>query len=296
VLSLTGAATALGLLCRATGLSPRAGLGAAGLFLLSYASTFDLYDYRRIDPLAYCAMAFVLLCLARRQFMLAGACILVATLDKECGLFLLPIFVLALLRERARDARYRLTAFCLGVLLPIMAYWIVRHWPGFGNGALERFYGEQSTWSIVGFIRANMVAAHSTLVAALVNALGALWLVAVLGWNRARPIMFLSLLLIPPVFAQLLFATDWERMLAYATLPVIPFVVAALEALPPRRWYACIALLGASESVGLTLLLGASASLPPWALVAGDLPLVAVLSVAIIVLAAPWTRRHAVCT
>lgn len=233
VVSLAGTATVLGLLCLEAGLHARSSYAAAVLFLLSYAATFDLVDWRLVDPLAYLGTALFFLLLARHRPMWAALMVLLVTLNKEWGLFLIPALLVYLWGHKA----HRLPVLALGVLAPAVAYVAVRHWPGFSHA--DSYYS-------LAMVHRMLALNTPRLIPALCTALGALWLVAPLGWHRAPDALRRTAWIVPGVLVQLLAAQDTARMLAYAAPCVVPLAVAALDSLPWTRWAPTMGLLALS--------------------------------------------------
>lgn len=252
ILGLAGAATAIGYLCRAIGLSGRSCIAAGALFLLSYASVFDIVDFRLIDPLAYCGTALFLLALIRDRLSCAGLCILATTMDKEWGLFLIGPLVIMLWRRR-QHPRSVCIPIALGVVAPVLAYLLVRHWPGFGDRDYTRYYS-------LDLLQRMVALHHSDLLPSLLDAGLLVWLIAPLGWRQVPAPLRAATTLVPAAAIQILFATDAARMLAYAIIPLLPLALSALDRLPLWRWAFSITLLGLCGARLFLTLIGYNAS------------------------------------
>ena len=247
------AATAIGLICSSIRLSLRSSLIAPILFLLSYAGVYNLHNFALIDALAYVGTTFCLLFLVNNSLHLAALCILVTTIDKEWGIFLIPMLILAIWKQRDRGTKILLAPITTGCLAPLGYYLAVRHWPGFGDQAYNHYY----TLSLV---RQMLMLHQSDIVVTLLDANLLFWILAPLGWRTLPPSFRVSLWIVPIALAQLLFATDGTRMLAYSYPCLIPLVLAGLDHLPLWQWTIAMCLLLVAGSRLLLTLLSSNTS------------------------------------
>jgi len=253
VLGLSMTAITIGLLCSSIGLSRRGVMTAPILFLCSYAGVYNLYNFALVDALAYAGTTLCLLFLARTSFRAAAFCVLVTTIDKEWGIFLIPILALALWRLHGTQAAAVLSSAIIGGVAPVLFYLLIRHWPGFGGHAYSNYYD-------FALVRQMLFLHSSDIIPTLLDANVSLWILAPLGWRAAHPTLRISTLLVPAAMAQLLFATDGTRMLVYTYPCLIPLALAALDRLSFWRWAISLCLLLIAGSHLLLMLLGSSAT------------------------------------
>lgn len=254
VLGISITATVIGLLCSAIGLSRRTVLAGPILFLLSYAGVYNLYNFALVDALAYAGTALCLLFLAGASFRAAAFCVLVTTIDKEWGVFLIPLLALALWQQRNRGVTALLVPMIIGCIAPLLFYLMIRHWPGFGGQAYNHYYN-------FALVHQMLLLHRSDIIPTLLDANLLLWILAPLGWRAAPPTVRISTWLVPVAMAQLLFATDGTRMLVYTYPCLIPLALAALDHLSLWQWAIALCLLLIAGSRLLLMLLGSSTTL-----------------------------------
>lgn len=233
VLGMTGAATVLALLCRDAGLTLRAIYAVAPLFLLAFGARFELDDYRLVDPLALLGTVLTFWLLARQRLLAAGVCVLLTEFDKEWGLFLTVPMAVVLGLHYLRERRFNWQAALVGVLAPLLTFWLTRHWPGFGNGATQ----DNPLSALEDLINGR----SGSLLDATVMGLGCLWMLAPAGWRPVPPALRLTALLLPFVFLQWCqtdtIMVDQGRMLGFTLPCVVPLFLASIDRLSPWRWW-----------------------------------------------------------
>jgi hypothetical protein len=235
ILGLSGTAWGIAEICRTMALMERTSIAAGFFFLVSFGSTFCLFDRGLTEPLAYFFTTLTFLFLARRKGVLAGCSIIVCMLDKEWALFLIPCFIAWQISER----RILIRETAAGVIVPLAVFFFLRHWPGFGNGEYhDSLSAVWTDWK-------NNAIGNPLIPSAA--AFGALIFIAPFGFLRSHGVVRISGLLILGTALQFADAGFWSynqyRMAAYAFIPVIPWAMAAIDSLSKTSWWIAVFLI-----------------------------------------------------
>lgn len=256
LLTFTGLTLASGWIfhfCR-TKLSIENSTLCAGFFLLSPIVTFSLMDPYLVDPIFVAFLSLAILGLARRSWALVLTGLLVGVLAKETILFLLPSLAFLYMKWRSAHSRVLLVA----IVAPILLYLIIHYTPLlFGESTPNYSYLSIDTRRFVlDYQRINFGNWFMALIRAIFESFSFLWvLAAVSAWRLLRTkdadlFSTLSrglLLVLVPVAASLLVATDWTRMLGIAYVTVLPLAAAELRGL--KVMLSSLALYGAQAAI-----------------------------------------------
>lgn len=235
---------------------------AAPVFLLSsYLGVYAATNRLVLDPFNYALFAVLLHAALRREHRwLFGAALLVAALNSEKAVYWIPVFAVVELARAEPGARRPWlaaaahTARCCG---PAIAYLAairlyLRGSETVGEAFVENLHLMGLSWLRAG-ISSEVVKGNSFQI--LWFPFGAFTVYALLGFTlAARAHKPLALLLLP-IMASVLVATDTQRMIAYAFVVYLPFgylyLARALADLPPRTaaalWGLAIALAVAQQ-------------------------------------------------
>jgi hypothetical protein len=242
IFGLGGTAWSLAEICQLAGLKTRSSVAAGVLFLISFGSTFCMFDRGLIDPLTFFGTAVFFLLVQKEMVGQTIICAAITTLNKEWGIFLIAPFLAWRILESFRQRRFLWKDMFAGTAIPLGVFYIVRHWPGFGTGQYV-----DSLAVVWDDFKGGKVDYPFT---AIVSAFGVLPFLMPLGWKRAPLAVQLGILVFPGVFLQFadagLYAHDQVRMISYAFLPVVLLAIFALDGVAPTSWAVSIILLAVS--------------------------------------------------
>src|SRR5436190_21831633 len=229
VVTIAGAALALGRLCLVLGLSARAAEYATWLGALGFGPLQSLLDPYTSDPIMYLLAPLIIAELLRDRIGRAGVLSSVGVLAKEFAAAPLWIFTLASALRRHWDAAARaglaaLTATLVWFALQTALMTLYNY--SYGNNPSVKLLagGYIAVWiSALGW---------PTALAYLFMAFGPLYVLLTAGFHRAGPTLRLLALASVPAAAAFLYVQQPDRALWNFHFVVIPIAMLTLETLP----------------------------------------------------------------
>jgi hypothetical protein len=212
------------------GFNHRTACLGVGVFASSCGGWMAVRGYGYPDAVANLFLIWALLCLVRSQFAKAGCIIAVGVLAKESLLLLVPLGVLAGIREgRLRDASVL-------ALLPAATYLGVRYVVGRGVDEYG-FFSLQNIEGVLGYWRNTMTDGPIRWVVwAAVYSFGPLWILAALGMRNGRMYVLNTLPYWGALLLPLALTTDTDRVLSLFFPVVIPLALLGAEEVSGKRW------------------------------------------------------------
>ncbi len=206
---------------------PRVAMFGVALFAVSPAVLIEMKWVVDVDAFLFAMVMLAFLALARRQWALLGAAMVLGVLDKETMLFvLLPLAVVGYSEYRFAPRRRWMALLGLPVLIYVLVHYtplVFRPVPGtydyFSISNLRFVFHEQQQLAGGG--------AGYSFFWSMVDTFGALWILAMLFVRRADRRIRHTIVFLVPVLASVLLADNWSRVLALAFVVIIPLVCAA---------------------------------------------------------------------
>lgn len=194
-----------------------------GLYVFSYAGIYNLHNAVHVGYWEHWFVLLGFIAIYHERFRLLAATVFLGVWIKETVVLLLPLEFAMVWRHRGlRNAVFSigiLGAIFLSVFLFMRSGLVLSGATGFGT--YSSFYSlEYIQFVLAGWKSTNPLKE-------IYFAFQLLWLIALFGWFRAPPRARRMTLLIPLAVAQILFATDTQRMTVLA-FPAILLLIAFL--------------------------------------------------------------------